>query len=79
MAIAFEGTSPASHVSLGTPVQPKALEPSSLPPSPPTPTPDPDPPQIEDFDALIKSNVQAFVDLGKQIGGLVAEQVLYPS
>lgn len=33
------------------------------------------PPQIEDFDALIKGEVQNFVDLGGKIGGLVADQV----
>lgn len=73
--MSFEGASQANHVNLTTPVQQGAIEPSIQPPSPPTPTPDPDPPQIEDFDALIKSDVQAFVDLGKQIGGLVGEQV----
>ena len=35
------------------------------------------PPQIEDFDELIKKEVQAFVGLGEKIGGLVAEQVRY--
>jgi adenylyl cyclase-associated protein len=73
--MSFEGASPTNHVSLATPVQQAGIEPSTQPPSPPTPTPEPDPPQIEDFDALIKSDVQAFVDLGKQIGGLVGEQV----
>lgn len=71
--MSFEGASQANHVNLTTPVQQAAIEPST--PSPPTPTPEPDPPQIEDFDALIKSDVQAFVDLGNQIGGLVGEQV----
>lgn len=33
------------------------------------------PPQIGDFDALIKGDVQNFVDLGANIGGLVQEQV----
>ncbi|KAJ6116795.1 hypothetical protein N7512_006520 [Penicillium capsulatum] len=32
------------------------------------------PPQIQDFDALIKGDVQNFVNLGEKIGGLVAEQ-----
>jgi hypothetical protein len=35
----------------------------------------PVPPQIQDFDALIKGDVQNFVNLGEKIGGLVAEQV----
>lgn len=73
--MSFEGASQANHVNLATPVQQGTIEPSTQAPSPPSPTPDPDPPQIEDFDALIKSDVQAFVDLGKQIGGLVGEQV----
>jgi adenylyl cyclase-associated protein len=38
----------------------------------------PVPPQIEDFDALIKGDVQNFVNLGEKIGGLVAEQVNLP-
>lgn len=33
------------------------------------------PPQIDDFDALIKADVQNFVNLGAKIGGLVQEQV----
>ncbi|KAL4795654.1 adenylate cyclase associated N terminal-domain-containing protein [Aspergillus venezuelensis] len=32
------------------------------------------PPQIEDFDKLISNDVGNFVELGKKIGGLVAEQ-----
>ncbi|KAJ5883566.1 uncharacterized protein N7473_010452 [Penicillium subrubescens] len=32
------------------------------------------PPQIQDFDALIKGDVQNFVSLGEKVGGLVAEQ-----
>lgn len=76
MAVSFEGASQANHVNnLAPPVQQTAIEPAKQDPSPPTPTPQPDPAQIEDFDALIKSDVQAFVDLGKQIGGLVGEQV----
>lgn len=59
--------------------------PAALPatPEPPKPTPSPQaapaaapiPPQIQDFDALIKGDVQNFVNLGEKIGGLVAEQV----
>ena len=73
--MSFEGPGHANHVNLASPVQQAAIEPSTQAPSPPAPTPEPDPPQIEDLDAFIKSDVQAFVDLGKQIGGLVGEQV----
>ena len=53
-------------------------------PDPPKPAPPPAvapqavqiPPQIQDFDALIKGDVQNFVSLGEKIGGLVAEQVI---
>lgn len=52
-------------------------------PEPPKPSPPPPaapaapqiPPQIQDFDALIKGDVQNFVKLGQKIGGLVEEQV----
>lgn len=52
-------------------------------PEPPKPSPPPPaapaapqiPPQIQDFDALIKGDVQNFVKLGEKIGGLVEEQV----
>lgn len=45
------------------------------PPAPPAPPAAPQsPPQIDDFDALIKNEVQTFVDLGEKIGGLVEEQ-----
>ncbi|CAI7567203.1 unnamed protein product [Penicillium discolor] len=65
---------------------PKSLtgSPSSIPAIPPPPKPSPPPPaapvaapvppQIQDFDALIKGDVQNFVKLGEKIGGLVAEQ-----
>lgn len=47
-------------------------------PSPPAaPAQAPVPPQIQDFDALIKGDVQNFVNLGQKIGGLVAEQVCF--
>lgn len=53
-----------------TPEPPKAI-----PPPPAAPVAAPIPPQIQDFDALIKGDVQNFVNLGEKIGGLVAEQV----
>lgn len=54
-------------------------------PEPPRPTPPPPaapaqaqlPEQIQDFDALIKKDVQNFVNLGEKIGGEVAEQVSF--
>lgn len=57
--------------------------PSPAIPEPPKPAPPPPvapaapqiPPEIEDFDAFIKGDVQNFVNLGKKIGGLVEEQV----
>lgn len=57
------------------PTAPEALKPA--PPPPVAPAAAPIPPQIQDFDALIKGDVQNFVNLGEKIGGLVAEQVNY--
>lgn len=76
--MSFDGTNPSSQASFSTPVQAPALEPTKQAPSPPAPTPDPDPPQIEDFDAIIQTDVQAFVNIGQKIGGLVGEQVFIP-
>lgn len=58
-----------------TPAVPPPPKPS--PPPPAAPVAAPVPPQIQDFDALIKGDVQNFVNLGEQIGGLVAEQVCF--
>lgn len=71
---------PSSPKDVGAPVTPAPAT-----PEPPKPTPPPPaapvapqiPPQIQDFDALIKGDVQNFVSLGEKIGGLVAEQVRY--
>ena len=52
------------------PTQPKAAPPPPAPPAAPQL-----PQQIQDFDDLIKGDVQTFVDLGKKIGSLVEEQV----
>ena len=41
----------------------------------PQPIPEPLPPAIEDFDTIITENVQAYVSMSEEIGGLVAEQV----
>ncbi|RDW76714.1 adenylate cyclase-binding protein [Aspergillus mulundensis] len=55
-----------------------ALEPQAAkqptPAAPAAPAAAPLPPQIEDFDTLISKDVGNFVELGKKIGGLVAEQ-----
>ena len=59
----------------GAAVQPPAPSQPKIP-APPAPSAAPQtPPQIDDFDALIKNEVQTFVDLGQKIGGLVEEQV----
>lgn len=71
---------PDAVKNMGTPT---AAAPAT--PEPPKPTPPPPaapaapqiPPQIQDFDALIKGDVQNFVNLGEKIGGLVAEQVSF--
>ncbi|KAJ5987262.1 hypothetical protein N7451_011627 [Penicillium sp. IBT 35674x] len=55
-----------------TPAVPEPPKPA--PPPPAAPAAAPIPPQIQDFDALIKGEVQNFVNLGEKIGGLVAEQ-----
>lgn len=36
---------------------------------------EPPPPAIEDFDAIVNGDVQTFVNMSEDIGGLVAEQV----
>lgn len=71
---------PNAAKSMGTPATA-----ATATPEPPEPTPSPAaapaapqiPPQIQDFDALIKGDVQNFVNLGEKIGGLVAEQVSF--
>ena len=52
------------------PIQPQATPPPPAPPAPPQL-----PQQIQDFDDLIKGDVQNFVGLGEKIGSLVEEQV----
>lgn len=46
--------------------------------SSPQPTPEPLLPAIEDFDAIVAEDVQAFANMSEEIGGLVAEQVGLP-
>lgn len=41
----------------------------------PQPLIEPLPPAIDDFDAIINGDVQVFVKLSEEVGGLVAEQV----
>lgn len=69
---------PNAPKTVGTPAAPTPATPEPPKPAPPPPaapaTPQ-IPPQIQDFDALIKGDVQNFVSLGEKIGGLVAEQV----
>lgn len=75
--MSFEDVNSASRPGVApTPAPaPESPKPEPAPPAPPT---DSTPPQIKDFDALIKGDVQNFVDLGEKIGGLVAEQVRSP-
>jgi adenylyl cyclase-associated protein len=76
MAMSLEGGSTVNSVNAVTP--PQAAAPESPKPAPavaPAPAPEPLPPQVEDFDALIKGDVQKFVDTAQNIGDLVAEQV----
>lgn len=62
----------ASSTTASTPVPPEPPKPA---PAPAVPAAAPVPPQIEDFDKLIKGDVQNFVELAQVIGGLVGEQV----
>lgn len=78
MAMAVDDSSSPKNV--GAPATPAPATPEPPKPTPPPPaapvTPQ-IPPQIQDFDALIKGDIQNFVSLGEKIGGLVAEQVSY--
>lgn len=65
-----------SSPSAATPATPEPPKPAPPPPAPPAAPQVP--PQIQDFDALIKGDVQNFVNLGEKVGGLVAEQVRNP-
>jgi adenylyl cyclase-associated protein len=71
---------PNDPKSAGTPTAAPVVPepPKPTPPPPAAPAAAPIPPQIQDFDALIKGDVQNFVNLGDKIGGLVAEQVGSP-
>jgi len=71
MAVSFEN----SNAAIATPKD-VATEPPELVSAPaPAPQVEPIPPEIEAFDALIKSDVRSFVDIGERIGGLIGEQV----
>jgi adenylyl cyclase-associated protein len=65
-----KGIGSPSAAAPATPELPKPAPPPPAPPAAPQV-----PPQIQDFDALIKGDVQTFVNLGEKVGGLVAEQV----
>lgn len=75
MAMAVEDPSSPKSMGVSTPPAPAPPAPAKAAPSPTAPAADPIPPQIQDFDALIKNDVQNFVNMGEKIGGLVAEQV----
>ncbi|OKO93316.1 Adenylyl cyclase-associated protein [Penicillium subrubescens] len=64
-----KGMGSPSAAAPATPEPPKPAPPPPAPPAAPQV-----PPQIQDFDALIKGDVQNFVSLGEKVGGLVAEQ-----
>jgi adenylyl cyclase-associated protein len=73
--MSFDDSSASKSLS-GSSSAPTIPPPPKASPSPPAaPAVAPVPPQIQDFDALIKGDVQNFVNLGEKIGGLVAEQV----
>lgn len=76
--MSFDGGNGVNHTSPVTPPQntvPEPPKPIAPPPPPAAPAADPIPPAIQDFDALIKNDVENFVEVGEKIGGLVAEQV----
>lgn len=69
---------PNASKSTGTPATATPASPEPPKPAPPPPAAPAAaqlPPQIQDFDELIKKDVQNFVKLGEKIGGLVEEQV----
>lgn len=69
---------PIASKSMGSPATATSATPEPSKPAPPPPEPPVAaqvPPQIQDFDELIKKDVQNFVKLGEKIGGLVEEQV----
>ncbi|KAK2801955.1 hypothetical protein FQN50_007511 [Emmonsiellopsis sp. PD_5] len=77
MAVSLDGSGPISPApGAATPsAAPESPKQASLPPPPPPPpVVEPAPVQVEDFDALINKEVKSFVDLGEQLGGLVAKQ-----
>ncbi|KAL2006389.1 hypothetical protein VTN00DRAFT_9057 [Thermoascus crustaceus] len=77
MAMSFDGGNGVNHASPVAPPQntiPEPPKPIAPPPPPAAPAADPIPPAVQDFDALIKNDVENFVEIGQKIGGLVAEQ-----
>lgn len=79
MAMSLDDPNVAKGLGTPSPAAPATPEPPKPAPPPPAPPAAPQvPPQIQDFDALIKGDVQNFVNLGEKVGGLVAEQVRIP-
>ncbi|CAI7673932.1 unnamed protein product [Penicillium manginii] len=75
MAMSVEEPNISKNLSGTATAAPATPEPPKPSPPPPAPPAAPQiPPQIQDFDALIKGDVQNFVKLGAKIGGLVEEQ-----
>ncbi|KAJ5578249.1 uncharacterized protein N7459_007213 [Penicillium hispanicum] len=74
MAMSLDDPSAPNSAATATAPAPTVPEPPKPAPPPPPPAAPQIPPQIQDFDALIKDDVQKFVSLGEKIGGLVAEQ-----
>jgi adenylyl cyclase-associated protein len=80
MAMSVEEPNISKNLSGTATAAPATPEPPKPSPPPPAPPAAPQiPPQIQDFDALIKGDVQNFVKLGAKIGGLVEEQVRFTS
>jgi hypothetical protein len=75
MAMAIDDPNAPNTVGPSPAAAPAPPEPPKPAPAPAAPAAAPVPPQIEDFDALVKGDVQNFVDLAQKIGGLVEEQV----
>ncbi|KAJ5147228.1 hypothetical protein N7526_000580 [Penicillium atrosanguineum] len=75
MAMSLDDPSVSKNMGDSSTAAPATPEPpKATPPPPAAPAPAQIPEQIQDFDALIKKDVQNFVDLGAKIGGEVAQQ-----
>ncbi|KAJ5676995.1 uncharacterized protein N7477_002628 [Penicillium maclennaniae] len=75
MAMSLDDPSVSKNMDDASTAPPATPEPPKpAPPPPAAPAQAQIPEQIQDFDALIKKDVQNFVDLGAKIGGEVAQQ-----